>query len=275
MIQAMNTQSSKFAMMKLKRKHLALIILPCFMGCSKTDSLFDTSIPYENLTYDATTIVDLPPPVQRYFSYALVDGQEYINYLRLKHSGTFKTDKDKEWMNITGEQYFIANPPGFLWIGETSAFRAKDSYVDGEGNLSVYLFGMVRIIKEEGEKVNQAELLRWLGESVWMPTNFLPDERKTWTPIDDYSALLSFTYEGLTVWYVVNFDDDGRIVSLQTDRYMEDRLVPWKGEVSNYVFQDGMMVPADTEASWLLEDGNYTYARFHVEEFEYGKPEKY
>jgi len=261
--------------MTLIKKYLLMLATPFLIGCTKLDPLFDSAIPYENLTYNAETIADLPAPVQRYFSYALVDGQKYINYLRLKHSGTFKTDKDKKWMDIEGEQYFVANPPGFLWIGKTSSFKAKDSYVGGEGNLSVYLFGLVRIVKEEGGKVNQAELLRWLGESVWMPTNLLPDEHKIWSPINDHSAMLTFTYEGLTVFYILTFDDEGRIISLETERYMGDRLLPWKGEVSNYVCQDGMMVPADIEASWMLEDGKYTYARFHVEEFEYDHPEKY
>jgi len=252
-----------------------MLSLPCFIGCTKLDPLFDSSIPYEHRTYNAESIKDLPAPVQRYFSYALVDGQNYINYLRLKHSGTFKTAKDKKWMDIEGEQYFIANPPGFLWIGKTSSFKAKDSYVEGAGNLSVYLFGWLRIVKEEGKEVNQAELLRWLGESVWMPTNFLPDGHKTWSPIDDHTAMLTFVYEGLTVWYIITFDDTGRMVSLETERYMGDKLVPWKGEVSNYIAQNGMMVPADIEASWMQEEGKYTYARFHVEEFEYDNPEKY
>lgn len=257
------------------KKSLIMFAIPFFIGCTKVDPPFEDAIPYENLCFDAESLTDLPEPVQRYFRFALADGQEYINFLRLKHSGTFKTAKDRQWMDIRGEQYFIANPPGFLWIGKTSSFKARDSYMEGEGNLSVYLFGIVRILKEEGDEVNQAELLRWLGESVWMPTNFLPDENKTWSPIDENSAMLTFTYAGLTVNYIITFDETGRMHSLETERYMEDRLVPWKGEVSNYVLQDGMMVPTDIEASWMLEEGAYPYARFHVEEFEYGNPEKY
>ena len=257
------------------KKFLAMLTIPCLFGCTKLDPLFEDAIPYENLTYDAETITDLPEPVQRYFRYALVDGQNYINYLRLKHTGTFKTGKDRKWMDIRGEQYFCANPPGFLWIGKTNSFKAKDSYMEGEGNLSVYLFGILRIVKEEGHEVNQAQLLRWLGESVWMPTNFLPNENKIWSPIDENSAMLTFTYKGLTVYYIITFDETGRIINLETHRYMEDSLILWRGEVSNYAIQDGMMVPTDIEASWMLEDGKFTYARFHVEEFEYDKPEKY
>lgn len=261
--------------MKSTTKAMLMLWMPCLFSCKKIDPLFEGAIPIENMTYDSESITGLPEPVQRYFMFALTDGQDYINSLRLRHSGTFKTARDRKWTDIEGEQYFIANPPGFIWIGKTSSFKAIDSYVAGEGNLSVYLFGALRIVKEEGNKVNQAELLRWLGESVWMPTNFLPDENKTWSAIDKNSAMLTFTYNGLSVYYIITFDEEGRILSLETERYMDDHLVPWKGEVKNYTLQNGMMVPADIEASWMLEEDKYTYARFHVEEFEFDKAEKY
>lgn len=257
------------------KKNLLMLCIPCLLGCTNLDPLFEGAIPCENKLYDSQIIEDLPEPVQRYFRYALVDGQSYINYLRLRHSGTFKTARDSKWMKIQGEQYFRANPPGFLWIGKTSTFKAVDSYLEGEGNLSVYLFGLLRIVKEEGNEVNQAELLRWLGESVWMPTNLLPDENRSWSAIDENTARLTFTYQGTSVYYIVTFDEAGPVISLETERYMGDSLVPWRGEVGNYRCQNGMMVPADIEASWILEDGPYTYARFQVSEFEYDKAEKY
>ena len=257
------------------KKNLLMLSIPCLLGCTNLDPLFEEAIPQENKLYDSRIIEGLPEPVQRYFRYALVDGQAYINFLRLKHSGTFKTARDRKWMEIQGEQYFRANPPGFLWIGKTGTFKAEDSYLEGEGNLSVYLFGLLRIVKEEGNEVNQAELLRWLGESVWMPTNFLPDENRSWTAIDENTARLNFTYQGTSVYYIVTFDDNGPIISLETERYMGDSLVAWRGEVGNYCCRKGMMVPAHIEASWILEDGPYTYARFQVNEFEYDKAETY
>jgi hypothetical protein len=178
-------------------------------------------------------------------------------------------------MDIEGEQYFRANPPGFIWKGKTSLFKAHDSYLEDKGNLSIYLFGFLRIAKNEGEELNQAELLRWLGESVWMPTNLLPSENKTWTALTDTSSKITFTYKGLDVYYKVYFNELGQITSLETERYMDGKLEKWNGEVGHYEEKNGMMVPMDITASWLLEDGKYTYARFHVEKFEYNKPEKF
>jgi len=244
-------------------------------GCSKVNTLFEKSRPVDNRIYDEAMIEDLPDPVQRYFRFALQDGQPYLRYLRLKHSGTFIPGPDKQWMEIDGEQYFSAHPPAFVWKGKTKIFRARDSYVEDQGNLSVYLFGLIRIVNEKGGKIDQAELLRWLGESVWMPTNLLPDEHLRWSPIDEQSAKLSFTHNGISVCYIVEFDREGRVVRMETERYMDDGLEKWEGKVSDYCIHNGMRVPASIEGSWLLEDGKYTYARFHVEEFEYDVPSAY
>jgi hypothetical protein len=41
---------------------------------------------------------------------------------------------------------------------------------------------------------------------------------------------------------------------------------------SNYQEVDGIMVPGEIEASWLLEEGEHTYARFQVKGFEFNTP---
>ncbi len=259
----------------IQKTILVMLGMIGLFGCSKVDALFETSRPVKNKTYDEAILEDLPDPVQRYFRFALQDGQPYLSYLRLKHSGTFKTGPDKEWMEIHGEQYFTARPPAFVWKGKTRMFRARDSYVEDQGNLSVYLFGLIRIVNEKGEKIDQAELLRWLGESVWMPTNLLPGDHLRWSPIDEHTAKLTFTHNGISVYYIIEFDREGRIVRMETERYMDEQLEKWEGMVSDYRPHNGMMVPVSIEGSWLLGDGKYTYARFHVEEFEYDVPSAY
>ncbi|MBS3776556.1 MAG: hypothetical protein KGY70_15275, partial [Bacteroidales bacterium] len=116
----------------------------------------------------------------------------------------------------------------------------------------------------------QAELLRWLGESVWMPTNLLPGEHIQWTAMDENTAKVTFDWQGQTVFYTVHFNQEGQITRMETERYMnEDRLEKWEGRLSDYQEANGMNVPGTVKASWLLEQGKHTYARFHVQTFEY------
>lgn len=224
---------------------------------------------------DTATLRELPKPARKYFSYCLAKDQHYLHTLRLKYRGSFKTAPDKAWMDIKGQQYFRAQPPGFYWIGKTSLFTAHDSYLEHHGRLSVYLLGVLRIVNKKGINIDQAELLRWLGESVWMPTNLLPDENISWSPVDDTSAKLSMEYFSNSVSYIVYFNVDGQITGLETERYMGNELTKWAGELGEYEQIDGMMVPTNIKASWILDKGKYTYADFHVSEFEYNNPNKY
>ena len=215
--------------------------------------------------YDEDQLHGLPEPVQRYFRYALKDGQPYVSSVFLKHDGQFKTGLDKEWINIEGEQYFSAEEPGFLWIGKTALFSVRDMYICGKGKIKVTLFNLFKLVNGEGPKYDQGELLRWLGESVWFPTNLLPGPRLQWSEVDDETADLLFRYKEQMLTYRVGFNEKGEITQLETRRYMgEEDLETWIGRVNNYEEIKGMKIPMNIEAIWKLADGEHSYARFNI-----------
>lgn len=227
---------------------------------------------------DYRLLAELPEPVQRYFRYAVPDGHPAITTVQLEHGGRFRRSQDSDWEAISGRQYFDATRPEFLWIGTTSLFQAHDAYINDSGSLKVYLFSRLRIVNERGAHMDQGELLRWLGEAVWFPTALLPHEtessRLTWSAIDAETARLEFSYNGIDVWYRVEFAPDGRITRLQTERYMsEGRLETWEGRVDDYREVDGLMVPHSIEGAWLLPEGRYAYADFSVQRILYNQAE--
>jgi hypothetical protein len=216
-------------------------------------------------TYRETQITGLPDPVQRYFRHVLKEGQPYISSVFLKHDGQFKTSLDKEWIDIEGEQYFTADEPGFLWLGKTSLFTARDMFIAGKGRIVVSLLSLFKVVDGRGEAYDQGELLRWLGESVWFPTNLLPSHNLQWVPLDENSAGLLFYHQGMSLYYTVRFNQRGEITELETRRCMgEERLATWVGRVSDYEEAGGMKIPMKIEAFWRLEDGDHSYARFTV-----------
>ncbi|MEO7216548.1 DUF6544 family protein [Mucilaginibacter sp.] len=231
--------------------------------------LFSSSETSGNV-FQYSQLEGLPAPVQRYFKHVLTDGQPYINYVRLKHGGKFKTGPGKKWINIGGEEYFTTAIPGFLWKGETTTFTAKDFYINGSGGLNVSLFGIYPIVSGRGSNFDQGELLRWLGESVWFPTNLLPNENLRWEEIDNKTAKLIFRHQGLQVYYIVSFNDADEIVQLETRRYMGDTgLETWLAKLSDYHKINGVFIPHATEAIWQLEQGELSYARFRLTVIEY------
>ncbi|MDZ7775541.1 MAG: DUF6544 family protein [Bacteroidales bacterium] len=140
----------------------------------EVETLFASAHNYENKTFTPSLVENLPHPVKEYFLHVLPKGQPYIKSVRLKHDGRFKTGVGKSWTSIAGEQYFTTSKPGFVWIGKTSTFTAKDFYINNQGRLIVRLFSLFKVVDEKGPHIDQGELLRWLGESVWFPTNLLP-----------------------------------------------------------------------------------------------------
>lgn len=238
--------------------------------------LFSQSKNISKQKFNYKQLEGLPVPVQRYFKHVLKDGQRYISYVRLKHDGQFKTDLKNDWVNITGEQYFTTEKPGFIWQGTTSMFIAKDMYLADKGRLVVTIFSLFNVVDAQGEQYNQGELLRWLGESILFPTNLLPSKNLQWLPVDSLTANLKFNYNGIDVNYLVSFNSVGEITQFETKRYMDkDKLETWIGKSTNYKEVKGIKIPTTIEAIWKLNNIDYSYAKFHITKIEYDKPVKY
>ncbi|GGI26446.1 DUF6544 family protein [Pedobacter mendelii] len=231
-------------------------------------SLVDKSAPK---VFSIAEVSSLPLPVEKYFRLVLKEGQAYPISTRLKHGGYFKMALNKPWIPILGEQYFTSIPAGFIWKGNTSLFSARDMYIGTKGKLEVFLFSALKIVNSSGKKLNQGELLRWLSESVWFPTNLLPDKNKRWYAIDSKNARLKMEVEGLVLNYLVSFNEKGEIETLATKRYMEETLETWIINLSSYHEINNINIPTLAEACWKLNGIVHPYAKFELRKIEYNK----
>lgn len=240
-------------------------------------TLFAESKNISTKTFHYTQLDGLPEPVQRYFKYVLKDGQPYISYVRMTHDGQFKTGLDKGWIDIEGEQYATTQKPAFIWKGTTSMFVARDMYISDKGRLIVSLLSLYNVVDAKNKtQYDQGELLRWLGESVLYPTNFLPSERLQWQPIDAQTAKLTFNYKELSLFFKITFNEIGEITQMETKRYMDEKnLETWIINVANYTERNNVVVPTDFEVLWRLAKGDFSYAKFHIQKIEYGIAEKF
>lgn len=215
--------------------------------------------------------------MQRYFKHVLKNGQPYVSYVRLKHDEQFKMSLKKDWVGITGEQYFTTEKPGFIWKGTTSLFVARDICLADEGRLIATILSIINVVDIHGkQQYDEGELLRWLGESVWFPTNLLPSEKLKWTAIDNSSAKLTFNYRGLSLFYIIKFNETGEIIQMETKRYLDETwLETWIIKLNNYKERSGMIIPLHAEVFWRLKESDFSYAKFNVTEIEYDKAEKF
>jgi hypothetical protein len=240
---------------------------------AEVKELFSQSKNISDKIFHYTQLTGLPEPVQRYFKHVLKDGQPYISYARITHDGKFKTGFDKNWIDIKGEQYATTEKPGFIWKGTTSMFVARDTYIADKGRLAVSLFSLYKIVDAHGEQYNQGELLRWLGESILYPTNLLPAERLQWVSIDLQHAKLTFNYNGLSLFFIITFNEIGEITQMETKRYMDEKnLTTWIIRAGNYKEMNRVVIPLSFEVLWRLEKGDFSYAKFNIKRIEYDHP---
>lgn len=235
--------------------------------------LFSQSHKVEPARFSYEQLQGLPAPVERYFKYVLKEGQIGSLSVRLKHTGHFKMKPDGSWIKIKGEEYFSTCHPGFVWKGVTTMFTAIDRYINGKGRLSVFMLSLFRVVNARGLKYDQGELLRWLAEGVWFPVSLLPGRYVQWGALDDKSAKLVFNYAGLSLSYIVRFNDAGEVAEMETQRYYNgNQLETWLAKMKDYKEFNGIKLPTDMEATWKLKEGDYSYARFILNQIEFNVP---
>lgn len=233
--------------------------------------LFASSKDISSEIYTEDKIKNLPPPVQRYFKFAIPEDQPYISSVRLKHRGHFRLKPEQKWKAIEGQEYFTSPKPGFVWLGKLPFVSGKDSYIEGEGNLTIKLLSLIKIIDEKGEQLNQGELLRWLGESPWFPTALLPSDKLKWEPVDENRAKIILRDAGISVQGIFRFDKTGAITDFTAKRFKDGNLEKWTGHYKDYRKVSGFRIPHRVEVEWNFTSGDFPYARFFLTRIEYNK----
>jgi hypothetical protein len=273
--------------MWLKVVLLALILILACMGLAlaygearwKTGTkelrarLESGQMPIGSPVYRASEVIDLPPPVKRYFQTVLKDGQPMISGVKLAHKGQFNMGETEEkWSPFTATQRVITQRPGFDWDGRIQmipglSVRVHDAYVLGEGILQAKLSGLATLADVRGTpEVAEGELMRFLAEAAWYPTALLPSQGVRWEAIDDTSAKATLTDGATTVSLAFYFDADDLITMIRAEqRYRtENRTLaarPWQVKVWAYEVRDGLRIPLEGEVAWELPNGLFPHWR--------------
>ncbi|MGC9384246.1 MAG: DUF6544 family protein [Kosmotogaceae bacterium] len=226
---------------------------------------------------------ELPNSVKDWIHFAGVIGKESIDTVRLKQNAEMKLEKEKKWMPVEAEQYFTANPPGFLWKARIKAapffhIVGRDKYTDGEGNMQIKILSLFTIADSSGKEMNQGTLLRYLAETVWFPTAALSDFIE-WEEIDVNTAKATMSFANTNASGIFSFSDEGYVENFTAERYKEAdgeySLEIWLVNISEYKNLDGFMIPTKGEVTWKLDDGDFTWYRFEITDVVYNEITSY
>lgn len=235
----------------------------------------------EPARYDSRELAGLPSPVQRYLHTVLKEGQPLVAAVTVTHDGTFNLgESGEQWKPFTSTERVVTKRPGFVWDGRITmmpglAVGVHDAYVGGEGILHATLFGFVTLADMRGtSEVAQGELIRFLAEAAWYPTALLPSQGARWEAVDDTSAKVTLRDGQTTSTLLCRFNQAGLIESVRAEargRAVKGAVVPtpWGGRWWHYDLRDGMRIPLDGEAAWLLPEGPKPYWRGRITSVSY------
>lgn len=211
-------------------------------------------------------------------SLALTPGQPFVRQARFEQAGTFRARGDS-WVPFTAVEHFSVRPPGFVWDAQMRMaplvlVHVRDSYMDGEGSMEGRLAALVPVVDQRGPfAMASGALVRYLAESVWLPTALLPSAGVEWSAISDSAARATLFDGSTTVSLDVFFGPRGEIVRASTARYRDVNghavLTPWVCHFADYERMDGMMVPRSGSVEWVLPQGTLPYWRGRIERARY------
>lgn len=219
----------------------------------------------------------LPEPICRWIKNSGVLDHNPISQVHLRQKGQLRLKPEQEkWMNSEAEQMFTISEPTFLWQVKTSMnglpVLGRDLFQNGQGSMKILLGGLIPVVNVvNNEKVNQSTLQRYLGETVWFPSGAL-SPYITWEEVDENSAKATMSYGGTTGSANFYFDENGDLTHFIAYRFKEttdEKPTPWMAKVLETRTIDGIRIPVKLEASWILEEGTFTWYRFEIFDVEY------
>lgn len=185
--------------------------------------------------------------------------------------------EQKDWYIAEAEQYSTTENPAFIWtvtmqMMDFIKINGRDKFFGGKGEMLINLFSIINIVNEKGEKLNEGTIQRYLGELVWIPSLALSPYIR-WDAIDEYSAKATINYKGTTGYGTFYFNEKGDFIKFIAIRYMGNepnaKRYPWILTVDDYSEFDGIRVPVKMEATWKLDDRNWTWLKLDVVNAQY------
>ncbi|MDP2015822.1 DUF6544 family protein [Hydrogenophaga sp.] len=226
--------------------------------------------------FDARELVGLPAPVQRFFRAVLKDGQPIIAEATIEMTGTLNMSATGEqWKPFTSQQRVVTRRPGFLWNAQVDMFsglpaRVEDSYIAGQGRLVAKLMGVFTVAHVHGGgEIARGEFMRYFAEAAWYPTALLPSQGVRWDAVDEASANATMVDGPVALTLLFRFDDAGLISSVRAESRgagvgKDMVMLPWDCGLSDYRWQNGMLLPMTGEAAWMRPEGRKAYFVGHV-----------
>lgn len=224
------------------------------------------------------SIRNLPAPVFNWIKNTGIVGKPAIRTVWVSQSALMKMKpQQQEWYPAEAEQWVTIEEPAFIWtvsmrMSPLLQIRGRDKFTGGKGEMLIRINSLINVVNEKGPQMDEGTLQRFLGEIVWYPSSAISPYIE-WEAIDDFSAIATMSYMGVTGSGTFYFNEQGDFVRFVALRYMgnkpDAKKYPWEIRVEDYAVFDGVKVPSRMQATWKLDDGDWTWLKLLINEIKY------
>lgn len=234
----------------------------------------------ESKIINENDIGHLPEPVKNWFRACGAVGNANINIGKVTQKAEMKMKPEQDnWMSATAIQYTTIDNPAFIWtvnvkMNSLLNFQGRDKFENGKGEMLIKMSSLINVVNEQGEKLDEGTLQRYLGEMVWFPSLAL-SPYVTWEQINDNTAKATMTYKGTTGSGTFYFNANGAITKFSALRYKgnesDSKRYDWIMNITDYRIFEGIKVPAIMTSTWKLDKGEWTWLKLEVTDIKYNK----
>ncbi len=225
--------------------------------------------------YSEQELDGLPAPVARYLRQVLRDGQPTVRRARIEWRGDFNMGHPgaDNWKPFSATAHYVVDPPGFVWdariaMAPVIPVLVRDMFLEGRGSMRGKMAGLITVVDAaQTLQLSTAALQRHLAEAIWFPTALLPSQGVRWEPIDESRSRATLSADGITASVEFHFGADGLVdATTVADRLFDNGKSPpvprrWRARVLGWREFEGMKLPAQAVAEWVLDSGVYAYWR--------------
>lgn len=241
---------------------------------------YELDRPSRGGVFDPYMVDGLPEPARRWLLRSIAPGTPLCYTARLSMRGSIRLKPDAGAIPMKAEQ-ILAPPRGFIWKAHVGKGLMRisgfDRWARGTGMVRWWLYGLVPVVKGEGNDVDRSAAGRLAGEAMLVPASLLPGNGVRWEAIDDHSARFFMTVGNEEIATTIETDEEGRLKRVSIRRWKDDAgngkpgyarfdVDHWGGERTF----DGYTIPTRFRAGWQLGDpGEYPFFYAAIDEISY------
>lgn len=244
----------------------------------ETAQLLNKNLSTENRNINESDLTDLPEPVKKWLINSGILGKPFISYGKVTQIAEMQMKPDQNnWLTATAIQYTTIDNPAFIWSVDVKMnsllnFQGRDKFENGKGEMLIKMNSLINVVNEQGEKLNEGTLQRYLGEMVWFPSLAL-SPHITWVQINDTTANATMSYEGTIGNGTFYFNKNGAIIKFSALRYNGNDAAAkrheWIMNISEHNTFEGIEVPSKMTATWKLPEGDWTWLKLEITDIKY------